>query len=57
MSRSLGAVLVILLGIAVMVAALVLALFIPDPGIKEWVVLILMFIVGLGATVGGSEMR
>jgi ABC-type transport system involved in multi-copper enzyme maturation permease subunit len=48
--------LIILLGILVMVTALALSLFIPDPHWIDWIVLVLMFIVGLGATVGGSEL-
>lgn len=43
------------LGILIMVAAILLAIYGPDTNWVEKIGLGLLFIVGLGATIGGSE--
>lgn len=54
--NKLGGSIVIIVGILVMVLALILAITLPDLAWWEFVLLGVMFIVGLGASVGGSEM-
>ena len=56
MSNRLAAALVIIVGIVVMVLSLILAITLPDLAWWEFCLLGLMFIIGLGAAAGGSEM-